>query len=229
MQNYISPEFDKRAFHCPHCGVYSHMDWNFLQLEYEENSVISYKAALCDHCRKFNFWKVLDITPEFLSYEQRRQITPETVAKMVYPDIGLCPLPEPDMPDDVKQDYEEAAGIFAKSPRGAAALLRLGFQKLCIHLGASGDNINKDIKKLASQGILSHKVTQMADIVRITGNNAVHPGQLADEDFDKIAEKLFYLINWIVKECITKPKELEEIYNMMPEGARKAVEKRDNS
>lgn len=94
-------------------------------------------------------------------------------------------------------------------------------------MGASGENINHDIKKLVSQGILLCEVTQMADIVCITGNNAVHPSQLADEDFDKIAEKLFYLINWIVKKCITKPKELKELYNMMPEGARKAVEKNE--
>jgi hypothetical protein len=66
------------------------------------------------------------------------------------------------------------------------------------------------------------------DIVRVTGNNAVHPGQMDLKDDPKIAHNLFSLVNFIASEMITKPKELEAMYEDLPEGARKAIEKRDN-
>ena len=146
---------------------------------------------------------------------------------MLYPDFGSAPLPAEDMPEDGKKDYEEAARIFIKSPRGAAALLRLGLQKLCIHLWEEGNNINADIRSLVEKGVFSGQVVKVADTLRITGNNAVHPGQIVDEDFDKVAAKMFDLINFIVKKAITEPKELDELYQLMPENARNAAEAQD--
>ena len=146
---------------------------------------------------------------------------------MLYPDFGATPLPSEDMPEDVKKDYEEAARIFIKSPRGAAALLRLGLQKLCIHLGEEGKNINADIRSLVKKEVLSGQVIKVADTLRIIGNNAVHPGQIVDEDFDKVAAKMFDLINAIVEETITKPKMWNNLYEQMPENARNATEAQD--
>ena len=94
------------------------------------------------------------------------------------------------MPDDIKLDYNEARTILGRSPRGAAALLRLAIQKLCKHLGQSGANINGDIKALVAAG-LPPKVQEALDTVRVIGNESVHPGQIDIRDDVETAIKLF--------------------------------------
>ena len=210
MTAYTAPEFKKEAFNCPHCGAYAHMEWIDIYQNHGYNDItdLPYECALCQHCAQISLWK----SPE---------------GSMLYPDFGTTPLPAEDMPEDVKKDYEEAARIFIKSPRGAAALLRLGLQKLCIHLGEEGKNINADIRSLVEKGVFSGRIVQVADTLRITGNNAVHPAQIVDEDFDKVAGKMFDLINFIVEKAITEPKELDELHQLMPENARNAAEAQD--
>jgi Domain of unknown function (DUF4145) len=131
------------------------------------------------------------------------------------------------MPDDVKVDYEEARDVVARSPRAASALLRLAIQKLCIDLKCAGKNLNDDIGSLVKQG-LPIGIQQALDVVRVTGNNAVHPGELRIEDNPDIAHKLFGLINIIVQDRIAQPAQIAELYGMMPEGAKAAIEKRDS-
>lgn len=213
MKNYTTPEFREESFNCPFCNAYSYMRWSTFE-------PTIYYIATCDCCKKKSLWRVTETIFDGRYCEGSK-------GEMVYPDFGTSPLPEQDMPENVKRDYEEAARIFSKSPRGAAALLRLGLQKLCIHLGEEGKNINDDIRKLVEKGVFSGQVIKVADTLRITGNNAVHPGQISDEDFDQIAGKLFDLINFIVRKAITEPKEINALYNKMPENARKAAEQQD--
>eukprot|EP01031_Cornospumella_fuschlensis_P049643 gene49643-60771_t len=82
--------------------------------------------------------------------------------------------PNPDLPENVLSIYNEAANIVNSSPRGALALLRLAIQELCINLGESGKDLNKDIGNLVSKGLLPD-VQKALDVVRVIGNNAVHP------------------------------------------------------
>ena len=216
---YIEPSITKQSFHCPLCGTYAHMEWNWL-IKFDQRT--DYIEAKCSHCDKCSLWLVQEG-----SHDSRNRFVP-TKGEMLLPDFGLSPLAETDMPEDVKNDYFEASRIFSRSPRGAAALLRLGLQKLCKHLGQKGENINDDIRALAASNTVPPMVVKVADTVRITGNNAVHPGEMSDEDFDFVASKMFELINFIVKKAITEPKELEHLYQMTPEAPRKSAEKRDS-
>lgn len=146
---------------------------------------------------------------------------------MVYPPISLAPPPNVDMPVDVRDDYEEASQILMKSPKGAAALLRLALQKLCVHLGEKGKNINDDIKELVKKGV-PKEIQQALDFVRIVGNNAVHPGQIDVGDNVQIAYKLFVFVNVICDRMITQPKAINDAFlGDIPEDLRKAVEARD--
>lgn len=132
------------------------------------------------------------------------------------------------MSGEILLDYQEAASILSKSPRGAAALLRLCLQKLMKELEESGDNINKDIASLVSKG-LPEEIQKALDIVRVIGNESVHPGKLDIRDDDDIetATQLFELINIIVDECITRKKRISALYNRLPADKRQQIEKRD--
>jgi hypothetical protein len=121
--------------------------------------------------------------------------------------------------------YEEAAGIMVKSPRAAAALLRLAVQKLCKALGEKGKDINDDIGNLVKQG-LPIQVQQSLDAVRVIGNNAVHPGEINADNPAAVA-LLFGLLNVIVDRMITQPKKIQEIYGALPPKILDGISKRD--
>jgi hypothetical protein len=146
--------------------------------------------------------------------------------RLVWPARGEVPLPNADLPGEIRDDYDEAGGILDRSPRGAAALLRLAIQKLCVHLGESGKSINDDIASLVAKG-LDVKVQQSLDIVRVVGNESVHPGTLDLRDDRATAEKLFGLVNLIAEIMISRPKHVKELYESLPAEKRDAIEKRD--
>ena len=145
---------------------------------------------------------------------------------LIFPNEKLGVFPNPDLPDHIIRDYEEARSIIGESPRGAAALLRLCVQKLCLHLGEKGKNIDHDIASLVAKG-LNPLVQKSLDIVRVIGNEAVHPGTIDLNDDRDAASQLLVLINYIADQMISHPKKVEELYGKLPESKRKAIEKRD--
>jgi Domain of unknown function (DUF4145) len=204
---YIPPAVFTSKFTCPHCAAIAKQSWqararDFNQYHPRETNEI--RVATCDHCGNYTLWHH------------------ET---MVYPDRGNAPPPNPDMPDDVNRYYEEAAAIAAKSPRAAAGLLRLAVQLLCKELGEAGQNINDDIGALVKKGLPS-TVQQSLDIVRVTGNNAVHPGQI-DTDDEQVVAALFSLLNVIVEYMISLPNRVGTLYGALPAGALDQIKKRD--
>ncbi|MCP4262123.1 MAG: DUF4145 domain-containing protein [Planctomycetes bacterium] len=212
---YVEPKSALKSFTCPHCGVLSrHYHWGYKN---EQNAgalpeghsnfpqtVI--RVSKCEHCGQPAIWHK---------------------DKMVHPDRGPAPAPNPEMPAEINADYEEAASILTRSPRGSAALLRLAIQKLCVHLGGDGKSINNDIQALVANG-LPVQVQKALDVVRVTGNNAVHPGQIDTNDVD-IAASLFPLVNVIVEYMIEMPNRIGGLYDSLPKSAKNAIVKRDTS
>lgn len=203
---FVAPKHRRTAFNCPHCFAYSNMAWSTLFSNFGTFSPIDVlNYALCMHCKKHSIWHGV---------------------VMIYPDSSTAPMPNNDLPATIKTDYEEARSILNKSARGAAALLRLCIQKLCGHLGESGKDINADIAALVSKG-LNPKIQKSLDIVRVIGNEAVHPGQIDLSDTPEIANKLFSLINLTVDALITQPRMIDETYNQLPPSKVKQIEERD--
>ena len=145
---------------------------------------------------------------------------------IVYPQTNTEVERHEDLPDTLRDDFDEAASIVDKSARGAAALLRLCIQKLMPVLNEKGKDLNEDIASLVRKG-LDVDVQRALDVVRVIGNNAVHPGQIDLKDDKATALKLFDLLNLIVERMISTPKKLEAIFKGLPPTTLAAIEKRD--
>lgn len=208
---YISPEINIKAFNCAHCHVYSHQGWFFLRgAEFTEGfgkQLVdeSFKVSYCERCGGKTIWYGNNI---------------------IFPQNSMVEPPNPDMPEDIINDYNEAGNVLNLSPRSSAALLRLAIQKLCKFLGEPGKDINSDIKNMVSKGLPS-KVQEALDSVRVIGNESVHPGELNLNDNKEIANKLFKLVNFIVTKLITEPKEIDELYSSLPKSKLEGIKKRD--
>lgn len=146
-------------------------------------------------------------------------------SNLAFPAQRVGVLPNIDLPDELVADFEEARAIVGSSPRGAAALMRLVVQKLTAHLGEKGKNIDDDIESLVSKG-LNPLVQQALDVVRVIGNEAVHPGTIDLKDDRDTALRLFQLVNAIADQMITHPKSVREMYDQLPAGKLAAIEVR---
>ncbi len=108
------------------------------------------------------------------------------------------------MPEEARADFDEAREVVDRSPRSAAALLRLSLQKLCRHLGRPGKNIDDDIRALVESG-LPDTVRQALRAVRTVGDDAVRPGELDHHDDRETALALFDLVNTVADKMIAEP------------------------
>jgi hypothetical protein len=250
------PSIEKRSFNCPHCGALAQQFWwkaygsrlnpdkiplvvrdyqkidhsklsdgdrewvleygkrkqrgaVFVQRhddgEYLRSELENLNLSRCYHCDEFSVW--ID-------------------DKLVWPAIKTGAAPNEDLGDEIKRDFNEARTIVELSPRGAAALLRLCIQKLCQQLGENGKNLNDDIASLVAKG-LSPQIQKALDLVRVIGNNAVHPGVIDLKDDVATASKLFQLINLIAETMITQPKQVASLYGGLPDEILKEIAKRD--
>ena len=218
-----TPELDRGAFDCPHCGVFAEQRWCLLESRsfngskyYIGNQYIGpkfmgstyfdgFSASRCEHCKELVLWNG---------------------QKIIYPRSITVESPNPDMPEVAKGLYIESAQILQDSPRASAALLRLALQEILNEVveGGEKNNINKNI------GILSKEVdetTQKAlDIIRINGNNAVHPGEIQIEE--ETTEYMYKLLNIIVQKTISDKKQIDDLFEGLPKSIKESIKKRDS-
>lgn len=209
-EEYFPPEYGKSSFHCPKFGIKATQYWGptyYTMGAPGFTRVEGIEFCFCDHCRIPSIWK-----------DQ----------KMIDPLEGGAPLPNNVLPKEIQKDFLEARKIVDASPRGITALLRLVLQKLMIELGEKGKNINDDIVSLVDQG-LSPRVQEALDVIRIYGNESVHLGQIDIKDDKGTAIALFKLTNFIAEEMLTKPKEVSELFDSLPESKKEQIQKRNNS
>ncbi|CAN5389015.1 hypothetical protein BH10ACT8_BH10ACT8_11340 [soil metagenome] len=202
MTHYVTPTFRAAAFTCPRCGAYAQQQWSALVAGGNQTDA---DRSLCTVCRGQSWWI------------SRTLRVPATV-------IG--PMPHESMPGEVTALYEEARDVAARSPRAAAALLRLALQQLFTELVPGEKNLDRAIGELVQKG-LDPSIQRAMDVLRVVGNHSVHPGEIQLAGDTGLSEALFELTNQVVEQMIARPAKIEELFNMIPQGARDAIERRD--
>ena len=243
------PEYGNKKFQCPHCNTVASQEWftannaGRTATGIIHHLYLNYRPSISDYAQEYiaSFLKEIDrgfqnnfydFVPKGFSVATCSSCGDFTLwvnKEIVYPKKTTLPPPNEDLNEDIKALYLEASSILVDSPKGATALLRLALQKLLEQIGKSGKNINNDIKSLVAEG-LSPKIQQALDLLRVIGNNAVHPGQINLDDNTEIAQKLFGILNFIAEELITKPKELEDLYaDLIPSDTQDHIKQRDGT
>lgn len=216
MNDYVAPEVDLAGFTCPHCGRASNFSWDFSP----RHGNLWYRTGVCMglDCR------------ESVVFVSRYTVPPSGGYRiegwtLVWPRVGGGPPPAADMPDPVRQTYEEARAVFHISPRAAGGLLRLAVEELLDELDVEGRSLDDRIGELVARG-LPETISKALDAVRVIGNNSIHPGQITEEDRATV-EALFRLVNLIVKDRITEPKDIDLVYEILTVGQLEHIEERN--
>ena len=185
--------------------------------------LVKFLWSNCHHC-KYNMLWLLPYGKDDLG----NTVDTEGAARIIVPPVTIGPTPNVDLPDTVKADYEEARSIAAKSPRAAAALLRLALQKLANKLlgNAASSNLFANIGTLVSSGV-PRWVQQALDAVRAYGNEGVHPGTINLNDTPETVETLFICINEIAEALVSRPQRIGSAYEKLPPAVKAAIAKRD--
>ena len=222
MPKYVAPKRFLEVFTCPYCDVTSTQRW------YGNNHATS-AEELYDEETGETYLRIAGsvISDEFFSEwlfskcENCKEIAVWHKDEMIHP--FSCPVDEPnqDMPETIKDRYIEAARIVALSPVSAAALLRLALQLLLKEVlqEESSGKIFEDIRKLKNRPIDSSLIRAL-DIIRISGNESVHPGVLNLNANKDDALYLFDLLNMICDQFFTQPRKMQEMYEKMPKSKR---------
>lgn len=242
-----APKFRSGKFQCPHCQVVSQQRWFDVQnaSDIATNTIVDffyeYRKTIKDYSQKAiegflseaepviqrNMSALVPGNCSVATCSACGDISVWVQEEIVYPRQTVIPKPNQDMDQEIQDLYIEASAIVADSPRGATALLRLSLQLLLKQLGKPGKDINDDIKALVAKG-LSPKIQQALDLLRVVGNNAVHPGQIDLNDGRDIAFRLFGILNFIADEMLTKPREIERLYSdVVPAETKRHISERD--
>ncbi len=211
-QDNKTPALRKETFICPCCNDSTQQIWEHWKYRnrvgHNFTNNLYLKTAECVICSGYSIW---------------------LGDRMIYPLISSAPPPDNDMPETVKEIYEEARTVSIYSSRAAAALLRLALEELTVHLNETEGTLNARIGNLHKRDF-PKDVIEMLDIVRITANEGgAHSGEidLTGADGVEVVNTLFWLVNYIIDIAIKTPTRIKQARQFLPADKLKGAEDRD--
>jgi hypothetical protein len=215
----IEPRLGAEAFSCPHCNAVAHQDWYALFLKREraaEVGVLTPEAApVATPVRAESERDSMTERGQLVERLKKNELTYAyqtspigLKVKMVNLHVSHCQTcngftlwvgGRPVFPINVdkvsaplvEEDFEEAAAILTKSPRGAVALMRVCIQKvlpLLKHNGSGPSEYNTEVMRKG----LEVEIQEAMEVLQVLRSD---PLQLTNFDSQEDKEVAFRFIN----------------------------------
>lgn len=203
--------------YCPQCKAVSRFEKYALNVHFSEQykiihskdkawcKIIANKCVCCDYLT--------------FDHEKNEKESYSITTTRVYPQEFPADIPQPnmDMPDAVRDLYNEAALIFNSSPRSAAILLRLCLQYLLRSCGFKG-TIYKMLEQAKKEKNIDIDIQTIMDACRKLGNKSAHEANQLTDDI-KNMKLMFKALNIISSAILTYKREKGELASKLSEAA----------
>src|SRR6476646_9474232 len=161
---------------------------NVLAYEYQEHprnlkvKLLNLHASRCYNCKGFTVW-----VRDRLVFPSRGDEPPDVV-EVDFEEVAED-VQETAEDEEVSEDFEEAAAILNKFPRGAAALTRVCIQNMMPLLEENAENLDENVSSLVRKG-LEVEIQQAMDVLKVVRKN---PSQITEVDLkeENEAAKIF--------------------------------------
>jgi hypothetical protein len=224
--NNIEPKLGAESFSCPHCNAVAHQDWYRLFLQPENAAkavVLTPETAITLVDGEGEDRNEID---QFVERLKKHELTfeyqnhPQTVkVKMANLHLSNChncngfavwvrgrlmfPGRGEEMPDLdlVEADFEEAAAMLNKFPRGATALIHVCIEKLMPLLRKAGKD--EDISSLLRKG-LEVEIHQTMEALQVLRKSPVQLTQFNSQEDRETALRFFDSLKEILERRMLK-------------------------
>lgn len=189
---------------CQHCG--NKTSHTILEKGYEKDEVefedgVKFEIdsylwfTKCDNCGRYSLFNCMDDNPDESSslWPNERNI-------------------DESVPTEIKIAYHEANKVKQISKIAFIIMIRRCLDILCKHEKAKGRDLYLKIVNLGSRGIIPNKLTDMADLIRLIGNNGSHENEIKINEIEiNLLDEFFLAIIeyvYIAPQKISKLKKL---------------------
>src|SRR6516225_3593744 len=224
----IEPRLGAESFSCPHCNALANQDWYSLFLK-PENAVevlVLTPETVNVRTEGKNEWNDITEIDQFVERLKRNEVThvyqkhsQSLKVKMANLHLSGChscsgfalwvgdrlvfPINVDKTPALVEEDFEEAAAILNKSPRGATALMRVCVQKLMPLLKLDGKNLDDSMSSLVRKG-LEVEIQQAMEVLQVLGNDPGQPTSLDTQEDKEMALRFVDSLKAILERRVLK-------------------------
>lgn len=151
--------------------------------------------------------------------------------QLIFPMESEAPAPHPDMPEEAKELYVEAAQVLPHSRRAAAALARASLEAFLRETDSETNRKNLQARIAELKNQINPALWKVLTALRVVGNDSLHGD--GDElialylhgEVAEVVEPFFGAINALVEELITQPRKADELYELIPSAKREAAER----
>jgi hypothetical protein len=193
---------------------------NVLAYEYQEHprnlkvKLLNLHVSRCYNCQGFTVWvrdrlvfPIKGIEPLDIIEADFRQVE-EDVQELEdnVPESDEHVQASVEEVEEASEDFEEAAAILNKSPRGAAALIRICIQNMMPLMKETGKNLDENISSLVRKG-LEVEIQQAMDVLQVIRRNPGQEGDVDLRDETAIATRMLESLKEILERRMLKNRE----------------------